>query len=237
MSCQRFQLTSPHKSPSKAKIRSPMKSPMRLSCHVYGDTASLSKKGITNGSEIELDDNVTQLLLANNQLKDFSGFQNHSRMEIVDVSGNPLQNLRGFPKYPRLRHIYVGNTPFAKTHNFRTALVLACPSLITINGVSVSTEERKFAASFPPECAGLVRAGWCGSSSIPSDEEIVNIRRSLADRLVPGAHRSPMTKKVLGKQVKLSDLYQEKLEAQDKEILYLTEEIDRVEASRRTKRY
>lgn len=229
---QRFQLTSPSKSPTKIKIRSPMKSPMRLSCHVYGDTASLAKKGIVNGSEIELDDNVTQLLLAGNQLKDFTGFPNHSRMEIVDVSDNPLQDIRGFPKLPRLRHIYVRNTPFSKSHNFRTALLLVCPSLNTINGVTVSTEERKFAATFPRECARLVRAGWCGSSSVPSDEEIVNIRRSLADKVVPGAHRSPR-KNGLGKQLKLSELYEEKLEAQEAEILYLTEEIDRIEASRR----
>ena len=194
MNSSRYTLSSPARSPSRRtpKRESPAKSSSSVLWGIQGPTAALGSKGIASGTEICLPESVTRLLLYNNEIHDLAGFPDHSKLTYLDLSGNPLESIAGFPSFPELKTIKLEDTPFAKGFTYRTALLLAWPSLCMIDDTSVTAAERSFAASFPQECVALVQCGWCAAPIVPTPEEIVTIRRNLANRRPFRIPRSPL---------------------------------------------
>jgi len=164
---------------------------VRLACQIVGETANMRRKGLVDGSPIELPENIKSLLLSDNHLSDFMCVPGSDSVTWLDASRNPLQSLRGFPSFRRLKTADFADTPFSKGMNYRMALILVCPTLTVIDGVGVAPEERRAASAFPPECVDLVRSGWCGSLTAPAPEDIAALRRALAGRIIPGGFRSP----------------------------------------------
>jgi Leucine-rich repeat (LRR) protein len=127
-------------------------------------------------------------LLNGNNIEHLLGFPPSDFLEYLDLSSNPLASLRGLPVFPKLKTILVKGTPFAQCNYHRVALVLACPTLTSIDGLRVSRADRKFAKTFPEECRNLARLGWNGSPLPPSPEAVKAIHSQLSDSLLAFSH-------------------------------------------------
>lgn len=184
-----FALSSPLKKRSTA-LKSPQKSP-KLVYKIIGETANFAQSKIQDGSQVTITDRVKKVLLSDNQLTNLMGFPSSETVEYLDLSGNPITSLRGFPRLSNLKVIKLANTPLSTISHYRSALLLVAPSLTKIDNLAVTPEERKHARMFPEECRALVKAGWNGSTSIPTPEELARVRRSIADQCAPCSFRSP----------------------------------------------
>jgi hypothetical protein len=163
-----------------------------FSAHLCLDTLVLNDRGIENRQlkNLPFGSEVKTVLLRENLIESFAGMPSSATLENLDLSGNPLLNLRGFPHFPHLISISVWNTPFGKCSSHRLALLLVCPSLRKINGIGVSPQEKRHAEAFPSDCINLVRAGWTGASTIPSEAQLRIIRRQLTDQWSPARKHS-----------------------------------------------
>jgi hypothetical protein len=159
----------------------------KFSAHLFLDTLILNSHNIKNPhlKNLPLGSEVKILLLRDNLIDSFLGMPSSNTLENLDLSGNPLLSARGFPHFPHLLSISIWDTPLSKCSNHRLVLLLVCPSLTQINEISISSEEKRTAKSFPKECRNFVRAGWIGAPSIPSEQDLGRIQRQLTDQWSP----------------------------------------------------
>jgi hypothetical protein len=205
-----------------------------VECPTFGAHAVFTNKGLQNLSSIPLPPNIKTLNLENNQLVDFVGFIPSAHLEVLKLAGNPITSLRGIPPLPKLSSIDMSATPFSRQQFYRVSLILLFgKSLRTIDGERISGTERQIAASYPPGCQALVRAGWVVTYPPPKPADLPKITASLAGRLAP--HRAPAPRVVpviAGRSKPQSRIMEETLLAQEAEIARLESDIRRVQASK-----
>lgn len=109
---------------------------------------NLSNKGIKTFSEVQVPRIVKTLVLKQNQITDFIGFEPPMNVEKLVIDGNPILSFLGFPEAHNILHFSAQQTLLSELPNFRSLVLLALGNQVqTINGVEVTNSER-VAASF-----------------------------------------------------------------------------------------
>jgi hypothetical protein len=126
------------------------------------------------------------------------------------------------------------DTPFSKNQFYRLSLLLLFgKSLRSIDGERISGTERQIAASYPPGCDALVRAGWVATYPPPRPADLPQITASLAGKVAPSRAAAPRTAPVIARRPKpQSRVMDETLRAQEAELARLEQDIRRVQARR-----
>ncbi|OHT01251.1 hypothetical protein TRFO_32001 [Tritrichomonas foetus] len=246
-------ITKRQPSPATRSSRAQPPTIVETVCPDFGDSIVLSKRQFKSFSRIVIPANLKTLIITNNQISDFVGFNPSDNLETLDISHNPISSLRGFPTHCGIKSILLNGCPLAKNQFYRIALILVIgKSLRTIDGDRVTAAERRVANSYLPDCAQLLRSGWQITYPGPTKTEIPKIKASMAETLrseaasapfgaaltfssaasvAGGYHGCPKTSPMIMKRrVKpQSQIYEESLKIQEKEIDELTKEIKKLE--------
>jgi hypothetical protein len=97
-----------------------------------------SHRGIASFKQIKIPPIAKKLVLSNNNITNFIGFDPTPMLETIILDGNPLVSFLGFPKIHSIKHLSAQHTPLSELPNF-TSLAILCldsGSRETVNGVS-----------------------------------------------------------------------------------------------------
>jgi hypothetical protein len=172
---------------------------------------------------------VTAVVLNGNPIASFLGLPPLPTLARLEMDDTQIEDFRGFPFLKGLDCISLKRTPVMSHPQARTALlIIGPPSLRIINGEVVAAFERKFAESYPPACAVMIRAGWMPTVPPPKNEELDAINRAFVEqraaepqRPVSPARKMPATVRSLAR------ILDDEEEAQRIELCALEREIER----------
>ena len=151
-----------------------------------------------------------------------------STLETLDMSNNPLNSLQGFPELPHLKSINVSRTPLAMLPNYKVALlILAGKSLRVINGERISNADRHLALSYPKECSSLLKFGWSITFPAPKESDIPSLYSQISKRTQLRTIEKNRVSRIKPAKNQ-SDIVNERLSSQEKEIKRMEEEIKRL---------
>jgi hypothetical protein len=106
------------------------------------ETFTRTFQTIASFTSVEIPSNASGLDFTGNLLIDFEGLQPTKHLQTLIVDSNPLLSFRGFPDQPLITFSAI-DTPLSELPNFRhLALVAIGTQLRTLNGVTVTAQER-----------------------------------------------------------------------------------------------
>jgi hypothetical protein len=176
-------------------------------------------------------DPVKGIVLSGNPINSFLGFPPIPTLTTLEMENTHIQDFRRFPVLKSLESISLRGSPVMSHPHARTALlIVAAPSLRTIDGEVVTGFERQFAAMYPPECAAMIRAGWMPTVRPPKRDEIEAINRTIVERRRDQAAPPPSGRQAAELRYQSDILREEELrtceeiEALEREIRAMTQE-------------
>lgn len=189
----------------------------------------LRKSRINSVAKLQIPNSVTSIILSDNPISDLFGFPLLPNLTHLDLSNTNIENLSGLPYLPNLKTISIENTPFNSKPTYRLAIILSqSPNLQKINGLLITGSEKQLASQYPPECSKLVRAGWIPKIPPPTQSEIEQINSTIVEKRKSEKNKSgdKSSKMKIPSERKQSELFQTRLDQQNKEIEKLRTQIE-----------
>lgn len=192
-----------------------------------------TRQGLESFNDLNIPHNTRNISVEYNNLQNFNGLPSLSKLEVLDISHNPIESLLEIPALPSIKSINISYTPFGNTEFARIALLLLFGSTLrSINGEGIKTAEIKVAKEYSPDCAHLVRAGWIVTYPPPNPQEILKIKKKLSKNLSARNRKRKEVKPVISVRATehQSSWCKRKIDAQNREMDKLLEEINKLEA-------
>lgn len=198
-----------------------------ISTHIIHTNQSLS-----TFNDLNIPPNTKWLSVEHNNLQNFNGFPSLLKLEKLDISHNPIESLLEIPILPSIKSINISSTPFGNTEFARISLIILFGSTLrNINGEGIKSSEVKVSKEYSPECANLIRAGWIATYPPPNPQDIIRIKKKLSKNL-SARHKNRKEVKpaiTIRTTEHQSSWCKRKIEAQNREMNLLLEEINRLE--------
>ena len=127
----------------------------------------LDLEGLSNPKYAKELSIVKEMNLNRTSLKSFEGFPNMLKLSDLSVENTELKNFKNIRSFPNLRKISFKGSNDLGSKNLSLSVILAIPSISSVNGKLVSEKIKQKASEYPPIAGDLVNAGWIATYPVP----------------------------------------------------------------------
>ena len=131
-------------------------------------TKSYENRKLTEFPKVPNAQNLLELRVTGNPIKDFTGLQRMEKLQVLKVDNTEIATFVGAVPQPNLTYLSLEKTPLALFQHYRLMayMVFGAP-LATVSGKPISKEERRLAEKLNPVLRDYLLKGWVITSLNP----------------------------------------------------------------------